>query len=127
MAVGIWQVSDISWCPAELLMLMRALNPFDTQRSYRARKPAVAVAVLTAVAAGSGGLDGVPVSDNVSLGGRVGNRHVLRDVAVNVDRPSGSALLPPSPPGGEGNMASAGLGVCLLTGRGGLLTTGVSS
>jgi hypothetical protein len=33
MAVGIWQVSEISWCPAELLMLMRAFSPFDTQRS----------------------------------------------------------------------------------------------
>jgi hypothetical protein len=166
---------------------MRALNPFDKQRSYRPRNSAVAVAVITAVAAGGGGLDGVPfrktsaqegeletgvycVTSCCRIGGdpagkaaptnlpasggaelrgarlgvagrdvasgtasplsaRVGVRWrgVRRGVAVNVDRPSGSALLPPSPPGGKGNMASAGLGVCLLTGRGGLLTTGVSS
>ncbi len=36
------------------------MNPFDTQRSYRARKSAVGVAVITAVAAGGSGLDGVP-------------------------------------------------------------------
>jgi hypothetical protein len=41
-------------------MLMRALNPFDMQCSYRARNSAVAVAVITAVAAGGGGLHGVP-------------------------------------------------------------------
>jgi hypothetical protein len=39
---------------------MRALNPFDTQRSYRARNSAVAVAAITAVAAGGSGLDDVP-------------------------------------------------------------------
>ncbi len=50
-----------------------------------------------------------------------------RGVAGNVDRPVGSALQLPSPPGGEGNMAAGGLGVCSLSGRGGLLTTGVSS
>jgi hypothetical protein len=60
MAAGIWQVSEISWCPAELLMFKRALNPFDPQLSYRARNSAVAAAVVTAVAAGGGGLAGVP-------------------------------------------------------------------
>jgi hypothetical protein len=168
-------------------MLMRALNPFDTQSSYRARNSAVAVAVVTAVAAGGGGLDDVlfrttsaqegeletgmyyrtsccriggdpagkaapttlPVSrgaeprgarlgvagrDAVAsstaspLSARVGVRWwgVRRGVAGNIDRPLGSALLPPSPPGGEGNMATEGLGVCPLSGRGGLLATGVS-
>jgi hypothetical protein len=52
---------------------------------------------------------------------------VRRGVAGNIDRPSGSALQVPSPPGGEGNMAAAGLGLGPLSGRGGLLTTGVSS
>jgi hypothetical protein len=52
---------------------------------------------------------------------------VGRGIAGNVDRPSGSALQLPSPPGGEGNMAAAGLGVGPLSGRGGLLTTRVSS
>ncbi len=63
------------------------------------------------------------------LSARVGVRWrgVRRGVAGNVDRPLGSALLPPSPPGGEGNMATEGLGLCPLSGRGGLLTTGVSS
>jgi hypothetical protein len=60
MVAGIWQVSEISWCPAELLMFKQALNPFDTQHSYRARNSAVAAAVVTAVAAGGGGLDDVP-------------------------------------------------------------------
>jgi hypothetical protein len=54
-------------------------------------------------------------------------RGVRRGVAGNVDRPVGSALQPPSPPGGEGNMAAGGLGVCPLSGGGGLLTTVVSS
>ncbi len=52
---------------------------------------------------------------------------VRRGVADNVDVPVGSVLQPPSPPGGEGNMAAGGLGMCPLSGRGGLLTTGVSS
>ncbi len=38
-------------------------------------------------------------------------RGVRRGVAGNFDRPSGSALQLPSPPGGEGNMAALGLGV----------------
>jgi hypothetical protein len=60
MAAGIWHISEISWCPAELLMFIRTLSPFDTQRSYRARKSVVADALETAVAAGGGGLDDVP-------------------------------------------------------------------
>jgi hypothetical protein len=60
MAAGIWHISEISWCPSELLMFIRALNPFDRQRSYRARNSAVADAVETAVAAGGDGLDDVP-------------------------------------------------------------------
>jgi hypothetical protein len=60
MAAGIWQVSEIPWCPAELLMFKQTLNPFNTQRSYRARNSAVTAAVVTAVAAGGSGLDGVP-------------------------------------------------------------------
>jgi hypothetical protein len=54
-------------------------------------------------------------------------RGVRRGVAGNVDRPSGSALQLPSPPGGEMNMATVGLGKGPLSGRGGLLTMGVSS
>jgi hypothetical protein len=41
-------------------MFIRALNPFDTQHSYRARKSAVAAVLVAAVAAGSDGLDDVP-------------------------------------------------------------------
>jgi hypothetical protein len=169
-------------------MLIRALNPFDTQRSYRARKSAVAGVAVAAVAAGGDGLEDVPLLTtsaqvgeletgrhcgvscgrlNVDLAGRPasttlpasggaeprgarlgvagkaavasstasplssreGERWwgVRRGVADNVDRPVGSILQPPSPPGGEGNMAAGGLSVCPLSGRGGLLTTGVSS
>jgi hypothetical protein len=54
-------------------------------------------------------------------------RGVRRGIAGNVDCPSRSALQLPSPPGGEGNMAAVGLGVGHLSGRGGLLKTGVSS
>jgi hypothetical protein len=39
-----------------LLMLIRVLR-FDSQRSYRARKSAVAAVLVAAVAAGGGGLD----------------------------------------------------------------------
>ncbi len=38
----------------------RILYAIDTQRSYRVRNSAVAVAAVTAVAAGGGGLDDVP-------------------------------------------------------------------
>ncbi len=52
---------------------------------------------------------------------------VRRGVAGNIDRPSGSATAANLTPWGGGNMAAAGLGVGPLSGRGGLLTTGVSS
>jgi hypothetical protein len=42
-------------------MLIRALNPFDTQLSYRSRKSAVAAVVVAAVAAGGDGLKDVPL------------------------------------------------------------------
>jgi hypothetical protein len=174
--------------PAVLLMFKPALRPFDTHRSYRAKKSAVAAVEVTAVVAGGGGLDDVPfqttsaqegesktgVHCNTSCcrlcedpagapalttlpvsgrleprGARLGVagktavasstasplsaregarwRGVRRGIAGNVDRPSGSALQLPSPPGGEGKMTAAGLGVGPLSGRGGLLTTGVSS
>ncbi len=63
------------------------------------------------------------------LSAREGERWwgLRRGVAGNVDRPVGSALQLPSPPGGEGNMAAGGLGVYPLSKRGGLLTMGVSS
>jgi hypothetical protein len=54
-------------------------------------------------------------------------RGVRHGVAVNVDRPVGSALQLPSPPGGEGSMTAGGLGVYPLFRRRGLLTTRVSS
>ncbi len=63
MAAGTWQVIEISWVPALLLMLIRVFRPLHTQRSYRARKSAVAadvVAAVAAVAAGGGGLGGFP-------------------------------------------------------------------
>ncbi len=41
-----------------LLMFIRALNPLDTQRSYRERKSAVADAAVAAVAAGAVDGDG---------------------------------------------------------------------
>ncbi len=41
-------------------MVIRVLYPFDTQCSYRARKSAVAAAVVTAVAADGDGLEAVP-------------------------------------------------------------------
>jgi hypothetical protein len=90
MAVGIWQVSEISWRPAELLMLMRALNPFDMQRSYRARKSDVAVAVLTAVAAGGGGLDGVPFRTTSAQEGELetGTYCVTSCCRIGVDPPA---------------------------------------
>jgi hypothetical protein len=40
-------------------MLIRALNHFDTQRSYWGRKSAVAAVVVAAVAAGGDGLEDV--------------------------------------------------------------------
>jgi hypothetical protein len=60
MAAGTWQVIEISWSPAVLLMFKRALRPFVTHRSYRVRKSVVAAAEVTAVIAGGGGLDDVP-------------------------------------------------------------------
>jgi hypothetical protein len=51
---------EISCIPAVLLMFKRALRPFDTHCSYRAQKSAVAAVEVTAVVAGSGGLDNVP-------------------------------------------------------------------
>jgi hypothetical protein len=41
-------------------MFKRALRPFITHCSYRARKSAVAAAEVTTVIAGGGGLDDVP-------------------------------------------------------------------
>jgi hypothetical protein len=51
-----------------------------------------------------------PLSDPKE--GEVMWRGVQLGVAVNFDRPEGSALLPPTPPrwGGEGNMAAGGSG-----------------
>jgi hypothetical protein len=182
-AAGTWQVMVISCIPAVLLMFKRALRPFNTHRSYRAKISAVA-----AVVAGGGGLEDVPFRTmsaqegesetgvhcgtsccrlygdpagalspttlpvsrgSEPRGARLGVagraavasvtasplsawegarwRGVRRGIAGNVDRPSGSALQLPSPPGGEGSMAAVGLGVGPLSGRGGLLTTGVSS
>jgi hypothetical protein len=144
-------------------MFKRALRPFDTHRSYRAKKSAVAAVVLAAVVAGGRGLEDVPFrttsaqegesetgvhcgtswcclyGDPVGTpapttlpvsggseprGARLGVagiaavtsvtasplsawegprwRGVLRGIAGNVDRPSGSALQLPSPPGGRG-------------------------
>jgi hypothetical protein len=57
---GTWQVMEISCRPAVLLMFKRALRPFVTHRSYRARKSAVAAAEVTAVIDRGGGLDDVP-------------------------------------------------------------------
>jgi hypothetical protein len=163
---------DISCNPAELLMFKRAFRLFDTHRSYKAKKSAVAAVEVVAVVAGGGGLGDVlfrttsaqegesetgvhcgtsccrlcenpagapapitlPVSGGleprgarlgvagrtavasstvIPLSAREGARWqgVRRGVAGNADRPSGSALQLPSPPGGEGNMAAAGLGV----------------
>jgi hypothetical protein len=59
-AAGTWQVMEISCSPAELLMLKRAYRPFDTHRSYKVKKSAVAVVEVVAVVAGSGGLGDVP-------------------------------------------------------------------
>jgi hypothetical protein len=156
-------------------MLIRALNPFDTQRSYRARKSALAAVVVAAVAAGGDGLEDVPLlttsaqvgeletgrhcgascsrldgdpagrpapttlpvsggaeprGARLGMAGRAAGasstasplsaregerwRGVQRGVGDNVDRPVGSALQPPSPPGGEGNMA-AGVWACALS------------
>jgi hypothetical protein len=152
-----------------LLILIRALNLFDTQHSYRARKSAVAAVVVAAFAAGGdeledvlllttsaqvseletgrhcgascGRLDGdpagrpapttLPVSRRAEprgarlgmagraavassmacpLSAREGERWwgVRRGVAGNVDRPVGSALQPPSPPGGRGTWLQGG-------------------
>jgi hypothetical protein len=52
-------------------MFIRALNPFDMQRSYRARKSAVDAAVVTAVAAGSDGLEDVPFRTTSSQEGKL--------------------------------------------------------
>ncbi len=59
-AAGTWQVMEISCTPAELLMLKRALRPFDTHCSYKAKKSAVAAVEAVAVVDGGGGLGGVP-------------------------------------------------------------------
>ncbi len=59
-AAGTWQVIEISCIPAVLLTLKRALRPFATHRSYRAKKSAVAAAELIAVVDGGGGRDDVP-------------------------------------------------------------------
>jgi hypothetical protein len=48
---------EISCIPAVLVMFRRALRPFDTYRSYRAKKSAVAAVELTAVVTGGSGLD----------------------------------------------------------------------
>jgi hypothetical protein len=78
---------------------------------------------------GMAGRAAVASSTASPLSAREGERWqgVRRGMADNVDRPVGSALQLPSPPEGEGNMAAVGLGVYPLSGRGGLLTTGVSS
>jgi hypothetical protein len=68
------------------------------------------------------GVAGSPAVSHCSmaslLSAREGERWwgVRRGVAGNIDCSKGSALLPPSPPGGEGNMAADGLGVCPLSG-----------
>jgi hypothetical protein len=51
---------EISCIPAVLLMFKRSLRPFDTHRSFRAKKSAVAAVEVTAMVAGGGGLDDVP-------------------------------------------------------------------
>jgi hypothetical protein len=60
LAAGKWQVSVISWSPAELLMFIWVLNPLKTQRSYKTRKSAAAAAVVSAVVAGRNGLEPIP-------------------------------------------------------------------
>ncbi len=53
-----------------------------------------------------------PLSDPKE--GEVRWRGVRVGVAGNFDRRKGSALLPSSPPGGEGYMAAGGSGACTL-------------
>jgi hypothetical protein len=62
---------------------------------------------------GMAGRAAVASSTASPLSAREGERwqRVRCGVADNIDRPVGSALRLPSPPGGEGNMAAVGLGV----------------
>ncbi len=53
-------MTEISWIPALLLMLMRVFRLLHTHRSYKARKSAVAGVVVAVVVAGCGGLGGFP-------------------------------------------------------------------
>jgi hypothetical protein len=50
---------EISCNPAVLLVFKRAFRPFDTHRSYRAKKSADAAVKIVAVVAGGGGLGDV--------------------------------------------------------------------
>ncbi len=52
-------MTEISWIPAFLMMLMRVFRPLHTHRSYKARKSTVA-GVVAVVVAGGGGLGGFP-------------------------------------------------------------------
>jgi hypothetical protein len=64
-------------------MLKRALNPFDTQRSYRARKSAVADVVVAAVAAGGYELEDVPL---LTTSAQVGELETGRHCGVSCGR-----------------------------------------
>jgi hypothetical protein len=75
-------------------MLIRALNPFDTQRSYRARKSAVADAVVAAVAAGGDELEDVPL---LTTSAQVGELETGRHCGASCGRLNGDPASRPAP------------------------------
>jgi hypothetical protein len=97
-------------------MLMRAFNPFDTQRSYRVRKSAVAVAVLTAVAADGCGLDGVPFRTTSAQEGELetGTYCVASCCRIGGD-PAGKAAPTTLPASGGAEPRGARLGLAVST------------
>jgi hypothetical protein len=93
-AAGTWQVNDISWCPVLLLMFIQALSPFDTQRSYRARKSAVAAVVVAAVVAGDDGLNDVPL---LTTSAQEGDMETGRHCSTSCSRLDGDPASRPAP------------------------------
>jgi hypothetical protein len=75
-------------------MLIRALNPFDTQRSYRARKSAVADVVVAVVAAGGNELEDVPL---LTTSAQVGELETGRHCGASCGRLNGDPAGRPAP------------------------------
>ncbi len=111
-AAGTWQVMVISCNPVVLLMFKRALRPFDTHRSYRAKKSAVAAVEVTAVVAGGGGLDDVPFRTTSAQEGELETGvHCSTSCCRLCEDPAGALAPTTLPVSGRSELRGARLGV----------------